>query len=35
MTHEEALKKLEADIGLRGMSPHTLSEYQTKARKFL
>ncbi|WP_249030180.1 tyrosine-type recombinase/integrase [Tannockella kyphosi] len=35
MTHEEALKKLETDIQLRGMSPHTMLEYQTKARKFL
>ena len=35
MTHEEALKKLEIDIQLRGMSPHTVDEYLTKARKFL
>ena len=35
MTHEEALKKLETDILLRGMSVNTLDEYQTKARKFL
>ena len=32
MTHEEALKKLEVDIQLRGMSPHTVDEYLTKAR---
>lgn len=35
MTHEEAIKKLEQDIKLRGMSPHTVKEYTSKAIRFL
>ena len=35
MTHEEAIAKLEQDIRLRGMSPHTVKEYKSKAKHFL
>ena len=35
MTHQEAIEKLEIDIQLRGMSPHTVKEYRDRVRKFL
>ena len=34
MTQEEAMKKLETDINLRGMSPHTCKEYKDRVRVF-
>ena len=35
MTQVEAIAKLDQDIRLRGMSPHTVKEYKSKAKHFL
>lgn len=35
MTHQEAIRKLETDIELRGMSPHTVKEYRCRVKLFL
>jgi site-specific recombinase XerD len=35
MTNEEILQKLEEEILLRGLSPHTLEEYMIRAKSFI